>query len=142
MPARPEDSRPVTVPVTEEHLEIDRRVTDSGRPLRLRKQVREEPVEIDLDTVSDRIRVERVPIGRVVIEQPAVRQEGDVTIVPVVEERVVLTRELVLVEELRLVRERERSTETSEVTLRRETVAVERFDPATQRWNAEDVDPS
>lgn len=137
MPARPEDSHPVTVPVTEEHLEIDRRVTDSGRPLRLRKEVREEAVELALDTVTDHVHVERVPIGRVVDEMPAVREEGDVTIVPVVEERMVLTRQLVLLEELRVVRQREKTTETGEVNLRRERVRVERFDPQTDRWEPE-----
>ncbi len=37
--------------------------------------------------------VERVAIGRVVDEVPPVRQVGDVTILPVVEEEIVVTRQ-------------------------------------------------
>ncbi len=46
--------------------------------------------------------VTRVPIDREVESPPPVRQEGDVIIVPVLEERVVLVRRLVLTEEVHL----------------------------------------
>ena len=50
--------------------------------------------------------MKRVPVGRVVDAPAAMRTEGEVTIVPVHEERWVLMRELVLVEELHLHRRR------------------------------------
>ena len=76
----------------------------------------------------DHVVVERVAIGRVVDAVPPVRQEGDVTILSVVEEVVVVERRLVLKEEvhLRRVRVTERHVET--VALREQDVVVSRTD--------------
>lgn len=81
---------------------------------------------VEEDLARERVIVEHVPIGRVVDEVPPVRQEGDVTILPVVEEEVVIVRRLVLKEEvhLRRVRTTERHVET--VSLREQTVTVTR----------------
>lgn len=46
--------------------------------------------------------VERVPLNQVVDSMPEPRREGDMLVVPVVEERLVLTRQLVVTEELRI----------------------------------------
>jgi len=123
-----------TVPVTEERLEVGREVVDTGRTVRLRKQVDTEVVPVREPVATETVEVERVPIGRVVAEPPAVRHEGDVMVVPVVQERLVTRKELVLVEEIRLVRRREVTQAQAEVPLRRERVLVERFDPDTGQW--------
>ncbi len=83
-------------------------------------------VVVDEDLARDTVTVERIPIGRVVDEVPPVRQEGDVTILPVVEEEIVVVRRLVLKEEvhLRCVRTTERHVET--VSLREQVVTVTR----------------
>jgi len=120
--------------VTEEQVAIGRRTVDSGRPVRVRKQVHENPVRVEVPVAHERVDVERVPVGRVVDVPPAVRQDGDVTVVPVIEERVVTRKELVLVEEIRLIRRRAQSQALKDVTLRREHVVVERFDPDTGEW--------
>jgi len=77
---------------------------------------------------GERVDVERVPMDRVVDVAPAVRIEGDVTIIPIVEERLVVERQLVLVEELRL--HRHATTEAVEIpiTLRKQRAVVERVD--------------
>lgn len=49
--------------------------------------------------------VERVPKREVVKEAPAPRQEGSTTIYPLVEERLVVVKELVLREEICVTRE-------------------------------------
>jgi stress response protein YsnF len=74
----------------------------------------------------DHVVVERVAIGRTVEAVPPVRQEGDVTILSVVEEVVVVERRLVLKEEvhLRRVQTTERHVET--VRLREQGVTVTR----------------
>ena len=46
--------------------------------------------------------VERVPVDRPVEAMPVVREEDGVLIVPVVEERLVVTKQLVLKEELQI----------------------------------------
>lgn len=126
------------LPVTEEQLQVGRRTVDTQRTLRVRKQVLHEPVELETESVFETVEVERVKVGRVVQEAPGVRQEGDVTVVPLVEERAVVVKQLVLVEELRLTRRREVRTATAEATLRKEQVAVERFDPESKQWLPED----
>lgn len=123
--------------MTEEQLEIHRRTVDSGRPVRVRKQVEEQLVRAELALARELVEVERVPVGRVIDTAPPVRQEGDVTVVPVVAERLVSRKELVLVEEIRLTRRREQSTSQEDFTVRRERVVVERFDPAAGQWLAE-----
>lgn len=86
--------------------------------------VRNELVEVDLN--QDNVVVERVVIGRVVDAIPAVRQEGDVTIMPVVEEEVVVTRRLILKEEVHLRRVRTVTRHSETVALREQTIAVTR----------------
>jgi stress response protein YsnF len=131
-PDRPADQEAQVIPVIEEHLEVSRRKVETGGAVRVRKHVDEVPVEIAEQMSLDRVEVERVPVGRIIAEPIGVRQEGNVTIVPVVEER--LVRAWVLVEEIRLTR-REEAVEAREAfTLKRDKVVVERFDPATQQW--------
>jgi stress response protein YsnF len=128
------EAQPTTIPVTEEEVEVSRRVVDSGGALRLRKQVEERPVQAREPVVHEYVDVERVPLGHVVPEAPGIRREGDLTVIPVIEERLVTRKELVLVEEIRLTRRREVREVSAELTLRRESVAIERFDPESQRW--------
>ena len=87
-------------------------------------QTRDKLVEEDL--TGDQVVVERITICRVVDAVPPVRQEGDVTIFPVVEEELVVQRRLILKEEvhLRQVRTTERHTET--VALREQKIIVTR----------------
>ena len=126
-----------SIPVTEEQLEIGKRTVETGGAVRVRKQVDEQQVQAQVPVARDTVDVERVPVGRVVDEAPAVRQEGDVTVVPVIEERLVTRKELVLVEEIRLTRRREVAQAQEDLTLRRERVVVERLDPGTGRWVSE-----
>jgi len=136
MPDPSADQESQVIPVIEEHLEISRRTVETGGAVRVRKQVDEVPVEIAEQMALNRVEVERVPVGRIIAEPVGVRQEGNVTIVPVVEER--LVRAWVLVEEIRLTR-REETVEAREAfTLKRDRVVVERLDPATQQWLPED----
>jgi uncharacterized protein (TIGR02271 family) len=52
----------------------------------------------------ERVEIDRVPIGRPVDAIPPVRQEGETTILPVVEEIIVVKRRLILREEVRIKR--------------------------------------
>jgi stress response protein YsnF len=75
-----------------------------------------------------RVEVTRKRLDRDIDAIPETRVEGDTTIIPVVEEIVVIEKRLVLVEEIRI-----RQIATSEdvsvpVTLRKQTATVERID--------------
>ena len=133
-PARPPDADAgeVVIPVVAEALQVERRRSDGA--LRVRKVVTTAPAAQDVELHDELVEVERVPIGRVLDGPIAVRHEGDVMIVPVVEERLVVEKRRVLVEEVRIVRRQRTRHESQQATLRRETVLVERRDPETHQW--------
>lgn len=83
-------------------------------------------VLVEEDLVREHVVVERVPIGRIVETAPPVRQEGDVTIVSVVEEEIVIQRRLILKEEVRFRREKAVERYSENVSLREQHVTVTR----------------
>ncbi len=89
-----------------------------------RTRVRDEEVEVGL--LHERVEVERVAIDRIVEAVPPVRQEGDVTVVSVVEEVLVLERRLLLKEEVRVRRVQVPETHRETVSLREQVVDVSR----------------
>ncbi len=113
-----------TIPMHEERLRITRRAVQTDRVV-LRKTVTEHEEPVDLSLRSETLSVERVPVNRVVASPPAVREEGDELIVPVLEEIMVVETRLVLKEELRIRRIHATRTEHRTARLRREEVAVE-----------------
>ena len=129
-----------TVPVFEEVLDVRKRFVETGAAVRLRKLVHEQTVTVDAPLTTEGVEVERVAVGRTVDQAIPVRQEGDVTIVSVVEERLVTRKELVLVEEIRLTRRKSVQHAPQDVTLRREEVIAERLDPASGQWKL--LDPT
>ena len=109
--------------VVVERLRLERKVQ-----VHLHTVDREHPVDELL--THERVEIERVPIGRQVDAVPADRQEGDTTIIPVVEEVVVVHRQLVLKEEIRMRRVRITEHHRETVTLREQEATVERDEPA------------
>lgn len=77
------------------------------------------------------IDIRRVPVDRTVKEMPDVRQEGDVTVIPIVEERAVLVKHLVLVEELHVRRKAVEQIVRVPATVRATEVSVERHGSPT-----------
>ena len=115
------------IPLMEEQLEVGKRIVSTGT-VRLRKHTEERTETIEVPLASVQWQVEHVPVNQVVPVAPAIRQEGDTTVYPVVEERVTILRELVLVEEVRVTRSVASKTEISSHVLRREQIAEERDD--------------
>lgn len=117
----------LTLQVVEEQLDITkRRITGGTVRISTMTEVVEEVAEIELDRYH--VEVTRVPVGRVVEEAPLARSEGDTTIVPVIEERFVVVKQLFLKEELHIRHVVERETIREPVPLRRQRVTVERTD--------------
>lgn len=117
----------LTLQVVEETLDVAKhRVVTGTVRVSTTTEVVEEIAQFELDRY--RVQVTRVPVGRVVEAQPLARSEGDTTIVPVVEERFVVVKQLFLKEELHIRHVVERETGSEPVTLRRQRVTVERID--------------
>jgi len=113
------------IPLVEEELRIDKRSVVTGK-VRVRTVV-DTVEEMARATLEGRqVEVVRVPIDREIDVAPAVRTEGDVVIVPVVEEVLVVEKRLVLKEELRLQPRKTEETVEVPVTLRKQRAVVER----------------
>jgi uncharacterized protein (TIGR02271 family) len=127
LPDTVRDARGLVIPVVEERLEVARERVETGR-VRISKSVEAREVVVDDPLKRETVRVEHVPINQVVTGAvPQVREEGDVTVIPILEERIVTRTELVLVEEVRIHRDHSQYRDPQRVTLRKEVVAVERF---------------
>ena len=121
-------AKPAVIPVIQERAVVNKRVVETGR-VRIRKSVREYEEHVDIPHVHEEVRVERVPVDQFVDAPPQVRTEGDVTIIPVVEERYVMEKRLVLVEELHVRRERHETHRPQVVRVLKEEVEVDRLPP-------------
>ena len=114
----------VTVPVIEEQVRVDVQEEITGK-VRISKSVTTETVSVEAPYTQENVTVERVAVNEYVDDAiPSVRYEGDTMIVPVLQE--VLVKRTLLVEELRVTKVREQASVNKEITLRKETVNVER----------------
>lgn len=113
------------IPLVEERLEVARRQVESGRvKVRVAVDTREEIVPAELR--HDSVEIRRVQRNVTVSDLPSVRLEGDTTVIPVVEEQLVVEKRLVLVEEIHVVRRTRTAVEDIAVTLRSERAEIER----------------
>jgi uncharacterized protein (TIGR02271 family) len=129
----------VVIPLAEESASVSKREVETG-------QVRV-ALSTDIETViaretlrGSKIEIERVPVNRALPDDepaPQSRQEGDILVIPIVEERAVVVKRLVVTEEVRL---RFVTTETpfeKEVSVRRQRATVDRVTP-----DASNTDPA
>lgn len=101
---------------------------DRGRVL-IDKTVELVPHEAEVEVGNDRVDVERVPVDEEVDTPPQIRQEGATLIVPVVEEVLVVTKRYRIIEEVRVTKYRDVTTERFHEDLKREVVTVTEEDP-------------
>jgi uncharacterized protein (TIGR02271 family) len=112
--------------LNKEDVAVSKRVRKTRVCVTRTTTTRDAAVEADLR--HDRVVVERVAVGQIVDAVPPLRQEGDVTILSVVEEIVVVERRLVLKEEVHLRRVQTTERHVESVTLREQAVTVSRTD--------------
>ena len=92
---------------------------------RIRTWVQEVPARLEVDAYTEEVEVEHVPVGQVVSQRKPPWQEDDVLIVPVYEEQLVVSKRLVMREQIRVRRVGTQRRELFEDTLRRERLEVE-----------------
>lgn len=115
------------IPLLEEEVRIGKRVVSRGK-VRIRT-VTETAQEMARATLQgEEVEVERVPVDRVVDAVPDIRSEGDLVIVPVVEEVLVVEKRLVLKEELHIRRRATVEEVEQPVEIRRQRAVVERIE--------------
>jgi uncharacterized protein (TIGR02271 family) len=117
---------PLIIPVVAEKLNVEKRKIARGIVrIHMRVETREELVDEPL--IREDVDIEHVAIDRLVDgDIPQARHEGDVLIIPILEEALVVEKRLVLREELRITKRRTTVSQPQPVTLRREVVEIER----------------
>lgn len=136
-PTEPSEQDVLRIPVIEEQLAVGTCTVDTGRGVRIHKTVTEHPVVIDEGLLRDELRVEHVPVDRIVgaDQAPANRYQGDTLVIPVLEEVLVIERKVRIKEELHITRVRHEERHAETVALKAERVEVERFDEAEGSGN-------
>lgn len=120
------DEKDVIVPLHAEELTVAKRRVVTGRA-RVSTITREQEKLVEGLLARDRVEIERTPIGKPLEHVPAVREEGDTLVIPVVEEVLVVRRCLVLKEEIRVRRVHETARHQERVQLRKQDAFITRF---------------
>jgi uncharacterized protein (TIGR02271 family) len=119
------EDKTLTVPVIEEEIIVEKtEVSDSHVEVRTWTEL--EKGTLDFDLVREDVEIERIRLDQVVAAPPTIRTEGETTIVPILEERIVMTKQLVLVEEVRMTRRCNVQTHSVTTELRKQRVSIER----------------
>lgn len=113
------------IPIIQEEIVVDKYVVEKGK-VRVSKRISQHEEIIDEPLFHEEVKIERVPINKIIDAAPPVRQEGDMMIIPVVEEQVFVQKRLVLVEELRVRKQVIETHQPQTVTLLKEQVEIER----------------
>jgi uncharacterized protein (TIGR02271 family) len=116
-------SRQVSIPLVHEEVSVSKRQVETGR-VRITKHVQERQEPVHTELLHHEVEVERVPVNRVLDAPPEVREEGDVLVIPVLEE--IVEKRWLLKEEVRVRRRSTQTTHRQNVALRTEKVSVER----------------
>jgi uncharacterized protein (TIGR02271 family) len=128
VPANAAADDELVIPVVSEELEVEtHRVARGSVRVRTRVEIHDQTVEIPF--VHEEVVVEHVPVNTIVDgDPPQVTHEGDVLIIPVLEEVVVVETRLMLREFVRVSKRRTTTSAQETVALRRQVVDVERIE--------------
>jgi stress response protein YsnF len=119
-----EDHDTVRIPLVEEDLTVGKKELVTGRVrVKTSTETVEQVAQVDLD--EEHVEVFHVPVGIEVDTPPQVRVEGEVTIIPVLEEILVVEKRLFLREEVHIRRSVRSERVSIPVQLRKQTATVE-----------------
>ena len=114
------------IPLAAEEFAVSKRTVETGR-VKIARTTHEREQLIDELLAHETVDVSRTPIGQPVDAMPAVREEGDTIVIPIVEEVLVIERRLVLKEEVRVRRVRTTERHQERVTLRHQEAVIIRL---------------
>ncbi len=121
----PREEGDAVIPLHDESVTVGKQRVERSR-VRVTTRVSEHETTVRESLEHEEATVTRVPIDREIDAHPGIRQEGDVTVIPLVEEVLVVERRLMLREELHI-RKNRRTVEVEQpITLRSEEAVVER----------------
>ena len=121
-----QDPEQILVPLHAEEVSVGKRRVVTGQVkvatvTRQHEQLVEELLE------HDHVEIERIAIGKEVDTVPPVREDGDILIIPIIEEVVVVERRLLLKEEVRVRRIRQTQRYQERVVVRKQEAVITRL---------------
>jgi stress response protein YsnF len=127
-----EDEDQILIPLHAEEVSVSKRriVTSEVKVATVTRQ-HEQLVEELL--AREHVEIERIAIGKEIDKAPAVREEGDTLVIPIVEEVVVVERHLLLKEEVRIHRIRETQRYQERVVVRKQEAVITRLPADTNQ---------
>ena len=136
----PDKAGETVIPLLAEEIAVSKQVVETGR-VQVARVTHEREQLIDELLTHETVEIDRTPIGRQVNAMPAIREEGDTVVIPIVEEVLVIERRLLLKEEVRVRRVRSTERHQESVTLRHHEAVVTRL-PVEPPAAGEDPDAS
>ncbi len=115
------------IPVLAEELVVEKKPVPTGG-VRVNRRVVEHDETVELPLRKEHLDVRRVMVDREVDGLLPVRREGETTIIPIVEEVLVVEKRYRLKEEIHVTRTVRQELHTERVTLQRQEANVEQFD--------------
>ena len=122
----------ISINVIEEQAKVENEIIEKGK-VRIVKKVKEEAETITVPVLSEEVRIEKVPVNKLIENAPQVRYEGDTMIIPVVKEVIVVEKKLVLVEEVHVTKVTTQMQDRRTIPLRKEELFVERISSADNK---------
>jgi len=119
----------IAIPVRQEELHIEKRQVETGQAVLVQKTVSEREQVVDEPVMHADMEIERVAVGNIVDQSalPSTRYEGDTLVIPVLEEVVIVQRQTLLKEEIRITRHRREVHLPQTFVLRSEHITVQRI---------------
>ena len=120
-----QDSGTFTVPIIEESVILDKVKVETD-VVRVHTSVEEHEVVVEDVVQREALTIKRVRLDRAVDAAPSPREEGNTTIISLIEERLVVEKRLFVVEEIHVTREQTQERIAIPVTLRTTRATIER----------------
>ena len=121
-----QDQDQVVVRLHAEEVSVAKRRVITGR-VKVGTVTRETEQLVEELLEQEHVEIERTPVGKQVDKAPPVREEGDTLIIPILEEIVVVERRLLLKEEVRVRRTREKQPYQELVVVRKQEAVITRL---------------
>jgi len=119
------DNDQLVVPLHAEEVSVAKRRVVTGQ-VKVGTVTKESEQLVEELLEHEHVEIERIAVGKEVDKAPTVRQEGDTLIIPVLEEIVVVERRLLLKEEVRIRRTREKQPYQERVVIRKQEAVITR----------------
>jgi len=119
-----QDSQSWRIPLAEERLQIEKERIAIGEVL-VRKVVEQVEQEIPVALTHDEVVIQHIPINQVITAPVGPRQEGDWLIIPVTKEVLVIQKQMVVTEEIRIYKQAITEQQVVRDTVRQERVEIE-----------------